>query len=357
MNIHDSGYKKLFSNRTIFRQLIETFVNQEWVHSLDFDTCEPLDKSFISEHYKETESDLIYKVQFHENTKTIAQQSWLNQPGTLRDSPGVFYIYILIEFQSTIDPFMALRVLNYITNFYMDFLVNNRGVNKLPAVFPIVLYNGNALWTAPVNLSALIEQVPPLGRFALDFEYFLIAENQYSQEALLKIRNIVSTLFLAESHYDIDVLEVELLNVFSSEGDKEAVSLFLNWFRQLAFHGRIESDDYQSLEYIYQNEEEVKTMLVTALERERERFFQNGLREGKQEGLLEGEQKGLREGKQEGLLEGERKGLREGEQKGRIETAKAMLTKGMEMALISEITNLPEAQLLQLKDGLSSVKE
>ena len=127
--------------------------------------------------------------------------------------------------------------------------------------------------TAPVNLSALIEQAPPLGRFALDFEYFLIAENRYSQEALLKIRNIVSTLFLAESHYDLDVLEVELLNLFSSEADRQAVSLFLNWFRQLAFHGRIESDDYESLESIYQNEEEVKTMLVTALERERQRFF------------------------------------------------------------------------------------
>ena len=74
-------------------------------------------------------------------------------------------------------------------------------------------------------------------------------------------------------------------------------------------------------------------MLVTALARERERFFQNGLREGEQKG------------KQEGLLEG------------RIEAAKAMLAKGMEMSLISEITNLPEAQLLQLKDALSSVKE
>ena len=179
MNIHDSGYKKLFSNQTIFRQLLETFVNQEWVDNLDFASCEPLDKSFISEHYKETESDLIYKIQFHDHE---------------------IYIYILIEFQSTVEPFMALRVLNYITNFYMDFLVNNRDVKKLPAVFPIVLYNGEAPWTAPVNLSALIEQNPPLGAFALDFQYFLIAENQYSKEALLKIRNIVSTLFLAESH-------------------------------------------------------------------------------------------------------------------------------------------------------------
>ena len=232
---------------------------------------------------------------------------------------------------------MALRVLNYITNFYMDFLVNNKSVKKLPAVFPIVLYNGAAPWTAPVNLSALIEQNPPLSTFGLDFQYFLIAENQYSQEALLNIRNIVSTLFLAESHYDLDVLEAELLNLFSSEADKEAVSLFLNWFRQLAFHGRLESEDYQSLETIYRTEEEVKTMLVTALERERERFFQNGLREGKQEGLLEGEQKGRIEG----------------EQKGRIETAKAMLAKGMEMTLIAEITNLPKEQLLQLKEELA----
>ena len=320
MNIHDSGYKKLFSNRTIFRQLLETFVNQEWVHSLDFDTCEPLDKSFISEHYKETESDLIYKIQFQDRE---------------------VYIYILIEFQSTVDPFMALRVLNYITNFYMDFLVNNSGVKKLPAVFPIVLYNGEAPWTAAVNLSALIEQTPPLGTFALDFQYFLIAENQYSQEALLKIRNIVSTLFLAESYYDVEVLEVELLNLFSSEGDKKAVSLFLNWFKQLAFHGRLESDDYEPLESIYRTEEEVKTMLVTALEREREQIFQNGLREGEQKG------------KQEGRIEGEQKGRIEG----RIETAKAMLAKGMEMTLISEITNLPEAQLLELRDGLSSIKK
>ena len=328
MSIHDSGYKKLFSNRTIFRQLLETFVNQEWVHSLDFERCEPLDKSFISDHYKETESDLIYKIQFHDRE---------------------VYIYILIEFQSTVDRFMALRVLNYMTNFYMDFLVNNSGVQKLPAVFPIVLYNGSARWTAPVNLSNLIEQTPPLGQFGLDFEYFLIAENTYSQEALLKIRNIVSTLFLAESHYDLDVLVVELLNLFSSEGDRDAVSLFLNWFKQLAVHGRIKPADYQSLESIYQNEEEVKTMLVTALEKERQQIFQNG--------LLEGEQKGRIEGEQKGRIEGEQKGRIEGEQKGRIETAKAMLAKGMEMALISEITNLPEARLLQLKDGLSSVEE
>ncbi len=327
MNIHDSGYKKLFSNQTIFRQLIETFVTQEWVNHLDFATCETLDKSFISQHYKETESDLIYKVQL------------LNHE---------VYIYILIEFQSTVDPFMALRALNYITNFYMDYVAEHKQVKKLPAVFPIVLYNGEDRWTAPINLSDLIEQTPSLGAFALDFQYFLIAENQYSQQALLKIRNIVSTLFLAESYYDVDVLETELLNLFSSEADKGAVSLFLNWFKQLALHGRIAARDYESLETIYQDEEEVRTMLITALEKEKQQIYHNGRVEGKREGRVEG--------KREGRVEGKREGRVEGKKEGKIESARVMLAKGMEIEIIAEITGLPEAQLLQLKAELPSEK-
>lgn len=48
--IHDSGYKRLFSNKTIFRQLFETFVEEEWMPQLDFERAERLDKSFVSEH-------------------------------------------------------------------------------------------------------------------------------------------------------------------------------------------------------------------------------------------------------------------------------------------------------------------
>jgi predicted transposase YdaD len=77
--IHDAAYKKLFSNRTIFQQLIETFITEAWVKDLDFSTCETLDKSFITDHYKATESDLIYKLKLRRKT---------------------VYIYILLEFQS-----------------------------------------------------------------------------------------------------------------------------------------------------------------------------------------------------------------------------------------------------------------
>lgn len=62
-------------------------------------------------------------------------------------------------------------------------------------------------------------------------------------------------------------------------------------------------------------------MLITALEREREQTYQKGKVEGKMEGRIEG----------------------------KIEDAKVMLSKGMDISLISEITDLSTGKILQLK--------
>ncbi|NJR52840.1 MAG: Rpn family recombination-promoting nuclease/putative transposase [Leptolyngbyaceae cyanobacterium CSU_1_3] len=136
-------------------------------------------------------------------------------------------------------------------------------------VFPIVLYNGENTWNAPLEIADLIEKVPAIGEYGLHFKYLLLDENTYSKEMLLQIRNIVSTLFLAEAHYDIDLLAQELVNLYQREQDKPAVSLLLNWFRQLAEHGRVSPEDYAQLDYVYRSEEEVRTMLAATLERER----------------------------------------------------------------------------------------
>ena len=74
-------------------------------------------------------------------------------------------------------------------------------------------------------------------------------------------------------------------------------------------------------------------MLITALEKEKQQIYHNGRIEGKREGHIEGK--------------------REGRVEGKIETAQAMLAKGIEIGLIAEITNLPKAQLRQLKAELT----
>ena len=186
---------------------------------------------------------------------------------------------------------MVLRVLFYILSFYMDYTANYKRIKKLPAIFPIVLYNGKRKWSAPTKISDLIETEPSLGAYAIDFQYLLLNEKAYSKERLLTIRNIVSTLFLAEGYYDIALLEQELLNLYEQEADKQAVSLFLNWFRQLALYGKVSPDDYEKLDYIYRTKEEVRTMLVATLEQERKKIYQ----EGKDAGVTEGEVKGRME--------------------------------------------------------------
>ena len=52
------------------------------------------------------------------------------------------YVYLLIEFQSTVDPYMALRVMVYVGLLYQDLVYNRQltDADKLPPVLPLVLY-------------------------------------------------------------------------------------------------------------------------------------------------------------------------------------------------------------------------
>src|SRR5512145_2178580 len=138
-NSHDSVYKKFFSNHRMVRQLLTGFVNEEWINDIEFSTLERVDKSFITDEFIGRESDLVYRARLKERE---------------------VYIFILLEFQSTVDRFMALRMLRYITELY-EYLVKNLRLKKLPAVFPVMLYNGEKRWTAPEELDNLIEKTIP----------------------------------------------------------------------------------------------------------------------------------------------------------------------------------------------------
>ena len=264
--IYDRAYKQLFSNKTIFKQLIQSFVHEPWVEQINFDDIERIDKSFISQDYAKTESDIIYKLNFNDQD---------------------IYIYVLLEFQSSIDKFMSVRCLNYITNFYLDMVKSKGEAIKLPPIFPLVLYNGDDKWNYSTEISDLIDNNKILGDYSLNFRYFLIKENSYSVEELMKIGNIVSTLFLSEIKFDIELLSEEVLKIYDKEEDKIAIKLFLNLFQQLSLNEKIDKVDYNILEETYRNKEEVKSMLVIAARKERERIS----KEAREEGLAEGENK------------------------------------------------------------------
>lgn len=310
--VPDRGYRKLFKNKTIFRQLLETFVHEDWVKNLDFDSCETLDKSFVADHYKETVSDLVYKIKLKRTE---------------------IFIIVLMEFKSEIERFTSVALANYVGNFYMDYVASHKGIRKLPPVFPILLYSGPRKWTAPESLNDLVEGSEYLGEYGMRFKYFKIAANAFSKQKLLAIKNIVSTLFLVEGHYDLDLVKKELAALYRHASDRVAVSLLINWFLQMHKYGRIPPEASEALDYVYESSKEARQMLEVAVRKEK----------------AEWRRKIRREVRHEALREGKREGKREGEREKQVEVARRMISKGFESPLIAEVTGLSEAALRKLQ--------
>jgi predicted transposase YdaD len=116
---HDTGYKRLFSNHEMVADLLTGFVREPWVAEVELDTLERVNASYVSDDLREREDDLVWRVRWRDH--------WL-------------YVYLLLEFQSTVDRFMALRMLVYVGLLYQD-LVRAKEFTPgglLPPVLPIV---------------------------------------------------------------------------------------------------------------------------------------------------------------------------------------------------------------------------
>ena len=182
-----------------------------------------------------------------------------------------------------------------------------------------MLYNGEERWTAPERLAELVADYPPLNEYAVDFGYLKLVENEFTLGRLLGIRNIISTLFLVEAHYDLNLLSTELLALYDEETDREALNLFVNWFRQLALHGRVDEREYGSLAQAIEDKEEVRSMLVKAIQREKQEAFEQGIEQGIEQN--------------------------------RIDTVRAMHEHGIDMATIADVTGLTVEQVAALLKG------
>ena len=94
---HDHSYKLLFSHAEMVRDLIQGFIHEEWVDQLDFSTLEKVSGSYVSDDLREREDDVIWRLRWG--------KEWI-------------YVYLLLEFQSTVDNYMAVRMMTYIGLLY-----------------------------------------------------------------------------------------------------------------------------------------------------------------------------------------------------------------------------------------------
>ncbi len=200
-------------------------------------------------------------------------------------------LYLLIEFQSTVDRYMALRMMVYQGLLYQD-LVRKGDISsdgRLPPILPIVLYNGQRKWTAVEDVYDLIVTVPSLvEQFKPRVRYLLVDEQSYPDGELASKRNLVAALFRLEQN-PLTMGEVlESLQVWLRD-EPELRRMFSVWIR--ASLGR-RIDFGEHLPEV-NDLQELKIMMTDRLEewaKEREaKGLQQGMQQGRQEGRQEGE--------------------------------------------------------------------
>lgn len=210
----DASYKLIFSAPEVVRDLILGFVPDEWLHSLDYSTLEPYPGSYVTDDLRHRADDVIWRVK--------ADGEWV-------------YLYILIEFQSTVDPYMAVRIMTYTGLLYQDIIRKKEALSNrmLPPILPIVLYNGDGKWTAATDISALIPKVPGLvSQYLPKLAYLLIDENRYTEADLSEAKNLVAAIIRFE-HSESEAALLRLIDLLNDwlDGNPELKRTFAIWIR------------------------------------------------------------------------------------------------------------------------------
>lgn len=272
---HDRGYKRLFSHPEMVADLLRDFVHEDWVRDLDFSTLEMVPGSYVTRKLRRRESDVVWRVR-------RGQDPWL-------------YIYLLVEFQSTIDPFMALRMMVYLGLLYQD-LVKRRELNssgRLPPVLPLVLYNGRAPWNAVQEVSELIEQVPGgLERYRPRLRYCLLDEMRIADSELESLRNVAAALFRLEKSRgpeDVDGVLAALLEWLREPDLAELRRSFAAYLSEVLLPDRVPGVAIPRVADL----QEVKSMLAERVTEWTHQWKQEGLEEGRKEGRNEGRNEAL----------------------------------------------------------------
>jgi predicted transposase/invertase (TIGR01784 family) len=269
---HDLSYKHLFSHPEMVRDLLEGFVREDWLAQLDYTSLEKVNSSYVTDDLRARADDLVWRVRWGEN--------WI-------------YVYLLMEFQSTVDPRMAVRMLTYIGLLYQDLIKAGQVAagDLFPPVLPIVLYNGSARWYAQRELSALIHPGPrALQAYRPQLRYLLIDESRYLDSELASLRNLVAALFRLErsrTHAQIDAVLSALIGWLRDPEQSSLRRAFTVWV------GKVVAARVPGAEVKNVNELEEMRVIVA------ERFREWG-EQFKREGLLQGQQEGRAQGHQEG---------------------------------------------------------
>jgi len=269
---HDGLYNRLFDHPDMVAELLREFLAGPWLDDLDLEGMTRESARFHAATGDRREGDMIWRIP--------------------RRDGGDTYLMLLLEFQSTSDNWMALRVFVY-AGLLWQHLVNEKRLppdGRLPPILPVVLYNGDRRWAAPLVLRELVglSEDSPLWQWQPAMRYQIVDEGAFTEDNLAGRDALLALLFRLES--SPDPAQVVVLT--------DAV---LAWFRRHPGFERVRSVFVDMLAALLaplapgvrlpDELLEMRNMLATRAE-----AWEQNLQQRLQEGEQRAEQKGRHEG-------------------------------------------------------------
>lgn len=284
---HDTGYKLLFAHPELVREFLVGYIPGEWIADADFATLERINASYVSETLKQRHDDIVWRVRLKDR--------WL-------------WVYLVLEFQSEPDPWMALRMLVYVGLLAQDLVKRDELADgKLPPILPLVLYNGLPEWNAARNVDDLFAPSPRgLEMFRPRMIYHLTDEARLKMHPAESVQTAVGALFKLEHARSPDELR-HLIRALGEMLQDPALSelrrSFTIWIKSLLRRkiSVAQEEEINSITDLM----EANTMLAETIEGWFEEKWKQGVQHGVQQGVQQGMQQGVQQGMQQGMQQGE----------------------------------------------------
>ena len=225
-------------------------------------------------------------------------------------------IFLLIEHQSKIDYKMPKRILDYEIEIMKTAENHNVILKKdveMPIIVPIVIYTGRKRWNVTGYIKDCRKRLNRLESFRLG-NYYIIDNNNYTNEELLEDKFFISKLMLLERMKTTEELYTNLKKVIRYETNEKNIKLLEN-----------------IIKFIYKNklDKDYTDKLINEIAKKTRK------EKGGNDVILE-------------MIENENKALiRKGKKERSIEIAKNMLKEKMDIELIMRMTGLTKKQILK----------
>ena len=106
---------------------------------------------------------------------------------------------------------------------------------KMPAVVPIILYNGADKWTVVRSFKEYLQDYEQFGEYIIDFKYLLLDINRVTDETILSTNKLLDIIFLLDKNPNRKNMEKSLniaVKEFQSMGKSDRLDM-INWIRYI----------------------------------------------------------------------------------------------------------------------------